>query len=282
MRKPSFGLVFLIAAATAGAHPGVGIVMDSRGNVFYTDLKQVWKIARDGTKTVAVPKVHTHELFLDAEDSLFGEHLWYEGEATQRWGHRVWRLAPDGKLVDVIPASQGFVHDYSFVRDRFGNMFWAEQGARTAIRKRDPSGKVSDLASGGFRDVRWMTCASDGTLFLVDSSDLRRVSPDGTVTTLARQLGERSITQFFVSDRHVLMGLWADASGSVYVAVYGARLVKKVRPNGTVEVVARTRPPWSPTGGFVAPDGALWLLEYSITDAVRVRRIGTDGRSRVY
>lgn len=26
------------------AHPGIGIVMDSKGNVFYTDLKQVWKI----------------------------------------------------------------------------------------------------------------------------------------------------------------------------------------------------------------------------------------------
>jgi len=30
------------------AHPGIGIVKDSKGNIFYTDLKQVWKISPDG------------------------------------------------------------------------------------------------------------------------------------------------------------------------------------------------------------------------------------------
>jgi hypothetical protein len=233
-------------------------------------------------KSVAVPQVHTHELCLDGQDNLYGEHVWYEGEATKQWGHRVWRLGPHGTLVDVIPARQGLLNNYSFVRDRSGNMFWAERGANTIIRKRDPSGSVSDFAAGGFRDVRWMTCAADGALYLVDSSDLVRVSPDGAVTTVARQLGERSITQFFVNDRHVVMGLWTDPAGNVYVAVYGAGLVKKVSLNGTVALVARAHAPWSPTGGLVAPDGALWLLEYSVTGNVRVRRIGADGRTRVY
>ena len=27
------------------AHPGIGIVMDDDGNVFYTDLTHVWKIS---------------------------------------------------------------------------------------------------------------------------------------------------------------------------------------------------------------------------------------------
>src|SRR5688572_23144493 len=81
-------LLFLISA-TMLAHPGVGIVMDSRGNVFYTDLSHVWKIAPDGAKTIAVRGVHTHELALDSADNLFGEHLWYEGDATRPWAHRV-------------------------------------------------------------------------------------------------------------------------------------------------------------------------------------------------
>src|SRR5262249_6723135 len=95
-----------LLAAPALAHPGGGIVVDGGGNIFYTDLKQVWKIAPDGRKSVAVPNVHTHELCLDSGGNLFGEHLWYEGEATNRWGHRVWRLTPEGRLENVIPPTE--------------------------------------------------------------------------------------------------------------------------------------------------------------------------------
>jgi hypothetical protein len=136
-------LVLMLAGAAAQAHPGVGIVKDSRGNLFYTDTKQVWKIMPDGKKSVAVPNVHTHELCLDAEDNLYGEHLWYEGEATKKWGHRIWCLKRDGTLVDVIPAREGFLRDYSFVRDRAGNMYWADRGAQTVIKKRSPDGKIN-------------------------------------------------------------------------------------------------------------------------------------------
>jgi len=94
-------VLFLVSAAPLAAHPGVGIVMDRRGNVFYTDLKQVWKITPDGRKTVAVPEVHSHELCLDERGNLYGEHLWYEGEATNKWGHRVWRLGTDGALAPM-------------------------------------------------------------------------------------------------------------------------------------------------------------------------------------
>jgi hypothetical protein len=113
-------LVGLLAVSPALAHPAIGVVEDSRGNVFFTDLASVWRVAPDGAITRAVPGVHTHELYVDADDSLFGEHLWYEGDATKEWGHRAWKLAKDGTLTDVIPAREGFLTDYSFVRDRAG------------------------------------------------------------------------------------------------------------------------------------------------------------------
>ena len=129
-------LVLMLAGAAAQAHPGVGVVKDNRGNLFFTDLKQVWKIAPDGKKSVAVPNVHTQELCLDAEDNLYGEHLWYEGEATKKWGHRVWCLKRDGTLVDVIPAREGFPRDYSFVRDRAGNMYCYARPSNRPRRER--------------------------------------------------------------------------------------------------------------------------------------------------
>jgi hypothetical protein len=275
-------LVLMLAGFAAQAHPGVGIVKDSRGNLFYTDTKQVWKIAPDGNKSVAVPNVHTHELCLDAEDNLYGEHLWYEGEATKKWGHRVWCLRRDGTLVDVIPAREGFLRDYSFVRDRAGNMYWADRGAQTVIKKRSPDGKINTHATADFLKVQCMTVTPDGVLFLMDGGDLRRVAPDGKVSTVAVKLSERNPAPVEVSDLNHHMGLWTDDKGSVYVAAARERLVLKARDDGASVVVARSRGDWSPSGGMFDRDGALWLLEYSSTNAVRVRRIARDGSERAF
>ena len=273
----------LAACGPAAAHPGVGIVMDGRGNVFYTDLTQVWKIAPDGSKSVAVPGVHTHELCLDAAGSLFGEHLWYEGEKTDKWGHRVWRRAADGAIQDVIPATEGFLENYSFVRDRAGTMYFVERTPKVVFRKKVQGGPTAQLAAcPDCRDVRWLTVTADGVVYFEDGVDLRRIDPTGSVHTIARGLGERVLTQSLVSDKHLLMGLWTDPSGNVYVSSYGSREVKRVAPDGAVEIVATARFPWSPTGGLIAPNGDLWLLECSTTNAVRVRRIDHSGKVKVY
>jgi len=63
------------------------------------------------------------------------------------------------------------------------------------------------------------------------------------------------------------------------VARYGTGEVLGVSPNVQVTIVARRRWPWGATGGLCAPDGDLWLLEYSLMNAVRVRHIRPDGTS---
>ncbi|HEV8660923.1 MAG TPA: hypothetical protein VGS96_20145 [Thermoanaerobaculia bacterium] len=265
-----FALASAISCA-ALAHPAVGIVVDSRGNIFYSDLHHVWRIAPDGSKSIAVPNVHTHELCLDGEDNLYGEHLWYEGEATNRWGHRVWKRTPDGRVVNVIPPTEGFLQNYSFVRDRAGNMYWVER-ATSEIRKRMTDGRIVTIARGKFRDARWMTVTPDGVVYMIDARDLLRTT-NGRITTVARHLSSRHLTRPFVGEHHLLMGLWTDGGGNVYIADYVAGEVKRVSPDGRVAVIARSSLPWSPTGGVFDRHGSLWLLEYSVTNAVRVRRV---------
>ena len=270
-------LVLLLACHTAGAHPSVGIVQDSRGNVFYTDMKQVWKISPGGQKSVAVPDVHTHELYIDAEDNLYGEHLWYEGDDTKRWGHRVWCLRRDGTVVDVIPAREGFLTGYSFVRDRAGNMYWAERAPQTVIKKRSPGGAITTHATADFRDVGWMTATADGHLYLIDSGNLRHITPGGKVTTVARGLSGQRLAPAAASSRHYHMGLYVDNARNVYVAVAGERRILKVLPDGRRSVVDRSPEGWSPSGCMIDRSGRLWVLEFSPTNEMRARRAGGGG-----
>src|SRR5688572_20470588 len=114
-----FTLLFLVSPGIT-AHPGIGIVKDSKGNIYYTDLKQVWKISLDGTRTAVVKNVHTHELYMDEQDNLYGEHLWYNGESLDTWGHYAWCLKNNGELVKEIKPAEGFLTNHSFVRDTAG------------------------------------------------------------------------------------------------------------------------------------------------------------------
>ena len=281
-------LALALTPAIANAHPSWGIVVDSRGNIYYSDLKQVWRMEPSGRLTVAVPNVHTHELYVDAEDALYGEHLWYEGDRTGKWGHRVWKRTRDGTITTVIPPTEGFRRNYSFVRDREGNMYWPadptgnENGQRTTIFKRSPDGRVRQMAAG-FQNLRVIAATPEGVIYAVDAGRLQRVSPDGSWKTMASDLEDQRgllaratgvIDRAVGLDplRHAVMGIWPDARGDVYLASTGTGAVKKVsHADGSVRTVYRSRAPFAPNGITVAGD-TLLVLE-SAPSSVRVVRV---------
>jgi sugar lactone lactonase YvrE len=262
-------LVLALFATSLHAHPSVSVVIDSRGYVYYSDLEQVWRVAPNGDRTIAVPNVHTHELYLDPNDNLYGEHLWYNGERLNTWGSRVWRRSPDGRMVDVVPAHAGFNDKYGFVRDRAGNMYVADRTNKTILRCAQ---RCADFAKYPFRDIRWMTVTPDGVVYLIDTVDLLRIDA-GKVTTLARNLSVNSAIRPWAGDRHKLMGLWTDRAGMVYVADYSQGEVKRIDARGKVTTFTKSPYPWAPTGGAFAVNGDLWLLEYRMNGA-RLRKVG--------
>ncbi len=262
--------VLLFVASTALAHPSVSVVIDAKGNVYYSDLTQVWRVAPDGKQSVVVPNVHTHELYLDAQGNLFGEHLWYEGERTDKWGHYVWKRDAAGRVSMVIPRTQGFLTNYSFVRDAAGNMYWAQRD-KGEIRKRAPNGAITRVA-GELKEMRWMHATPAGTLYVIDGSDLVRVK-NGRATRLARNVMKTSLLRPFVSFNHSVMGIWTDRAENVYFADYAHGEVKRVTQSGQVSTVVKSNQPWSPTGGAFAVNGDLWVLEASVTNQMRVRRV---------
>jgi len=271
-------LLFVLAfALPCFAHPPVSVVVDARGNAYYSDLAQVWRVAPDGTRSVAVPGVHTHELYLDAHGNLFGEHLWYEGERTDKWGHYVWRRSPDGRVVKVIPPTEGFLQRYSFVRDAAGNMYRPTDD-RKRVEKYAPDGKVTTVASN-LKNIRWMIATAEGTLYLTDQTDLVRITLRGEAKRIAGNLAEASIWRLQFDTNHAVMGLWTDRAGNVYAAAYSEGKVRKITPGGEVTTFYESSRGWSPVGGAFAPNGDLLLLEWSRTNKARLVRIAIAPRN---
>lgn len=275
-------------ATVARAHPSAGIVRDRAGNVYYSHLEGVWQPSPDGRKRVVVSGVHTHELWLDAAGNLYGEHLWYEGEKIDKWGHYVWKRAPDGRVSRVYPAREGFRSEWSFVRDGAENGYWAveEDGDRVEVRRKGRDGRIATVARGRFGDLHWMAADADGTLFFTALADrmhgLYRVSPGGQVVRLARDLAKRGPLDRLIDPRHDTFGIWPDRRGGAYVTILDERQVVHVGADGKVKVVLRSPPRWGPTGGLLAPDGSLWVLEGGLPGRARVRHVDRDGKSRVF
>ena len=78
------------------------------------------------------------------------------------------------------------------------------------------------------------------------------------------------------------MGLWSDVEGAVYVSVFSGQVVKRIEPDGTVSIAARSTGEWSPVSGLVAPDGALWIQEFSTSNDTRIRRLAADGTETLF
>lgn len=272
MRKLLLLFGYLLVFGPCKAHPGIGIVKDSHGNIYYTDLKQVWKITAEGNKKIAVAGVHTHELYIDARDNLYGEHLWNNGERLNTWGHYVWCLKHDGTLVKDIEPTEGFLSNYSFCRDIAGNMYWVERFTTSRFIKKAPGGQVSTIAEGNFKDVRWMHATPQGVVYFIDLEKLYRIK-DTQVKLLADKLNETTVAFRAVGERHNAYGIWTDKIDNIYVALHRGQRVKKITPDGNVSTLVNSTSPWSPASGVFDDEGNLWLLEYTLTADCRVRKI---------
>jgi hypothetical protein len=130
--------------------------------------------------------------------------------------------------------------------------------------------------------VGWLTVTPDGTVYLIDQGALYEVTA-GAARLVAPGLAEHLLTLPYVADRHAAMGLWTDGAGRVFVAVYGARVVKSVSvTTRRVEAFSRSSFPWSPSGGAHAPNGDTWILENAPINSVRVRVVRADGTSQTF
>lgn len=299
-----YAAALLLLPAAAAAHPPTGIVVDAQGRIYFSDLETVWRLDTGGRLTVfraGVRGRHVHELSIDGDGNIYGGDITYES-ATVKWIEAVWRRTPDGREETYLVApTANPPPGLSIWRDAMGNTYYVEQNRHTnretRILKRKPDGEVLTLAGEAyghadgrgtqarFRSIGGLAFGPDGSLYVTDAGDLRRISPDGEVRTLATAL-EEPMPDDTLTGYGGLMGLAVDAGGTVYIADYGRRRVWKVAVDGKVSRVVRSEAPWSPTGVATTRDGRVLVLETGFTPpnvygGPRVRELAPDGTLKV-
>jgi sugar lactone lactonase YvrE len=287
----------LLVAASAPGHPGTGIAVDASGRVSFTNLKSVWRWEPGGRLTEIVPAVHTHALRLERDGALVGEDLHYDS-ARGRWLTALWRLSPEGHL-SRGPASDESPFDSSAAVGADGSIYFSrvDNNRRdiSEIYRQRPDGRKELLAGGayGYADgvakaarfgpIGALAVGPDGIVYATDAPAIRRITPDGRVTTLARggQLLKPTLVSRLMGGRFGhLMGIALDAAGNVFVANCGGGRVVKVTPAGAVTSVLESEGTWAPTGVTLAR-GDLYVLEWGGAAGVRVRRVSARGEVTV-
>ena len=258
----------LSAAAFSPAHPGTGIVVDAAGCVYFTDLRQIWRWEPGGRLTAIVSDKHSHGLLLDADGSVMGEHLAFE-PASKRWLTSAWRWTREG-LTQVLPPSEGFPPSLPQAVGPDGSAYFCKVDNNrrdvSEIWRRGRDGSLELLAGGAYgyadgqgRSARFggigaLAVGPDGALYVADAPAIRRVAPDGRVSTLARGglLKPSFAYRVFGGRFGYLMGLAVDGSGNVFVANYGGGKVVKVTPAAAMTTVVASPGSWSPSGVAIA------------------------------
>lgn len=296
----------LFLADRTHAHPATGIVVDRSGNVYFSDLETIWKLDATGKKIVfraGVSGRHVHELSIDEQGNIYGADISYN-PSTKTWPSAIWKMTYAGVFTYLLEPTEHPPRGMSIWRDRAGNMYFVDQNnhtkTQTLLLRRQPEGKVSTLAgsayghkdgagvAANFSSVGGMAFGPEGSLYLTDGTSVRRVSMEGTVTTIAKDLNFKTREDqptLFGGAYGSLAGLSVAANGTVYVADAGNRRLLKITTDGKVEVVYRAKPPFFPNGVFATGTGDIYVLEVgfalpNISSGPRVRKL-SSGKNEI-
>jgi len=297
--------VGLFLSSVVVAHPASGIVLDRAGNIYFSDLETVWKFDTTGRLSVfraGVSGRHVHELAIDAQDNIYGADLSYESE---KFISDIWKMTPDGKFEYLLGPTDHPPRALSIWRDHAGNNYWIDQNnhtkTQTLLLRRPPNGEVTTFAGSAyghadgkgtaakFSSIGGVAFGPDGSLYLADGGSVRKVTMDGTVSTLASNLDARTQddkSAALVGSYGNLAGVAVDSANNVYVADAGNRRLLKLSREGKVDILLGTDPPFFPNGVVAGPDGSVYVLEVGFTlpstaSGPRVRKITPDGKNAI-
>jgi sugar lactone lactonase YvrE len=247
----TFAPFFRYTMGNAGAW---SIAFDRAGNLYSPagSRHAIYKISPDGAATIFAG---TPGLAGLADDTGSAARFAQPGGvALDATGHlyvadignrAIRKISAAGEVTTLTGPNAAFSRPLAVAVDRLGNVYVVDMDAH-AIRKITPAGAVSTLAGGPgsfggvdgegsaarFFNPLGIAIDHGGNLFVVDYSNkaIRKVTPEGTVTTLATGIWGMSIA--------------VDRGGSVYVQDGNADyndpvFIRRITQAGTITTLAR-------------------------------------------
>jgi len=278
--------------AKAQAHPAWGIAVDRHGQVYFSDLKTIWKIDAHGRLSVfRTGTDHTHELNIDDAGSVYGAENSYD-PVTQRFFSAIWKSTPAGDASYLLAPIEHPPMGTSIWKDPDGNSYHFVNHPKPdlLVLKRTPNGTVTALVGSNdalrsyVQDSPHSSGATafgaDGALYFTNGSTVYKLTKNNTLTVLARHVVKEDPKETPAGGTP-LFGIAVNAQGDVFVADYGNQRILKIAPDGQLTTHMRAEESWFPTG--VAVSGSdLYVLENSFTPTstpigTRVRKLSSDG-----
>jgi len=216
-----------------------GIAVDASGNIFVTDVTSP-SFPFAGVTTKIPPPVYYGTV----------RRVTPAGEVTTVAGS-----PSEGGTVDGVGRAARFRNLSGITVDAGGNIFVTDIEART-VRRITPAGVVTTVAGADFQIDHVDAAGSaarfagpedvavdaQGNLFVTDmhNTSIRRITPEGVVTTLAgaSRVPARTVDGVGAAARFSFPhGIEIDAAGNLYVSEVGGHVVRKVTPAGAVTTV---------------------------------------------
>ncbi|MFI5185178.1 MAG: NHL repeat-containing protein [Chitinophagales bacterium] len=241
-------------------NPG-GVAADKNGNVYVADTHNslIRKISPDGIVTTIAGKRENSFIRGDSSarfDNPSGIAVDVNGNVyVADWANNLIRkISPAGKVTnlagsglpgskDGIGSSASFYLPWGIAVDTANNVYVADS-YNNMIRKINPAGVVTTLAGkkakgsangigaeASFFHPAGIALDKQDNVYVADmgNNKIRRISPDGIVTTLAGS-GERGASNGRDTNASFYKpyGVAVDRDGNVYVADYQNNLVRKI------------------------------------------------------
>jgi DNA-binding beta-propeller fold protein YncE len=245
----------------------VAVAPDDTIYVVETEVNKVHRLDANGATSLVPPD--REDVFLGATSIVFDPAgNMYIGENDV---NIVRKRTPAGEFSiyagafkvrgddDGASADARFVRPRGLAIDRVGNIFVADEASHI-IRKITPGGQVSTLAgtagesgtqdgrgrAARFNAPRGLATDAAGNVYVMDTNNgaIRKITPDGTVTTFAGRTGEVGFADGPAAAARFngpRAGVF-DPAGNLFVADEDNGAVRMISPSGVVRTIAGVLP----------------------------------------